>query len=491
MVQTNDVVIDNLGDNDKENSISHEQLIHCIDLVNTPNPILSPFIGLKFIKFIQSLNPPETKTVIETWSSFTNSDIVENLRAGIVSLDNPEILLNDVKHPNFNINRAELLFYTSVLMQERDSTLVDEAEKMVLGLKKIPNNANNEVIKKITDKLRKSEDPIREQAKKLGLEFASITECNVVGGPYGALFWSEGTDPLNLGEWLTNFSLQRIDARSFLFGEVHYGYYTSLFNDNSYSSVKSLKQCPALRLAKAVRDKADEIYKRTSQKVNVWVSGYSLGGALATLFYARLLESPTCLGDHVDIRDGMSFASPVLGNSDFAAGFQSLMNNDSNSHRNFWRVVNDNDIVPRYPAGFHTPNLGLFLSKINLLNYINIGDEVRFYQSGAEPRSKRHLYGPEVQNLFIKQGLGFIGWDALFIFSDHFDGSTNRCNPIKNPFAINYKVTSKFDYFTPGFLRNHLPFRYFESMEKARKYWESKLQNNIIENPENFINKIV
>ncbi|KAF0528729.1 alpha/beta-hydrolase [Gigaspora margarita] len=504
MAQPDSVIIDNLDENDGKNNISPEQLIHFVDLVNTPKPSLNPIIrriplisqsltyliyfklvviylfltllfnitlpitnplefiitfalfplftalvyffevGIKFIIFLQSLSHSgNNQKVIDLWSSFTNKDIKEILHAGIASLDDPD-------------NHSD------------DNRSVD--------------------IKKITDKLLESEREIQKEAKEIGLEFISITECNVIEGPYGGLYWSEshnfiivsfkGTDPLNLAEWLTNFSLQRMDAKQFLFGEVHSGYYNNLFPNNSYSSTKSVKQFPALRLVEAIRGKANEIYKRTAQRVKVWVTGYSLGGALATLFYARLLQSPASLGDNVDICDGITFASPLLGDNDFAAGFQSLMNNEINVNKNFWRIVNDNDIVPRYPFGFHVPNLGHFLSKINLFNYINVGDEVRFYQDGSKPSSERHLYGSDINYLFIKQELNLVDLGTFFGFYDQFDSSTNGWNSIKNIFTVNYKVNSNIDYVTPGFIRNHYSYRYFECLEKARKYWEEPKKND-------------
>ncbi|CAG8508796.1 44649_t:CDS:2 [Gigaspora margarita] len=471
--QPDSVIIDNLGENDGKNNISPEQLIHFVDLVNTPKPSLNPIIrriplisqsltyliyfkrvvGIKFLIFLQSLSPSgNNQKVIDLWSSFTDKDIKEILHAGIASLDDPDNHSDDNKYPTFDLNRAELLLYTSALMWQH--------------------------IKKITDKLLESEKEIQKEAKEIGLEFISITECNVIEGPYGGLYWSEGTYPLNLTEWLTNFSLQRMDAKQFLFGEVHSGYYTNLFPDNSYSSTKSVKQFPALRLVEAIRGKANEIYKRTAQRVKVWVTGYSLGGALATLFYARLLQSPASLGDNVDICDGITFASPLLGDNDFAAGFQSLMNNEINVNKNFWRIVNDNDIVPRYPFGFHVPNLGHFLSKINLFNYINVGDEVRFYQDGSKPSSERHLYGSDINYLFIKQELNLVDLGTFFGFYDQFDSSTNGWNSIKNIFTVNYKVNSNIDYVTPGFIRNHYSYRYFECLEKARKYWEEPRKND-------------
>ncbi|KAF0505907.1 alpha/beta-hydrolase [Gigaspora margarita] len=543
MAESDSVIIDNLDEKDGKNNVSPEQLIHFVDLVNTPKPSLNPVIrriplisqsltyliyfkrviiylfltlifnitlpitnpfefiitfalfplftvlvfffeaGIKFMIFLQSLSPSgNNQKVIDLWSSFTDKDIKEILRAGIASLDDPDTHSDDNKYPTFNLNRAELLLYTSALMGQRDLTLVEEAQNDIIELKKNPEKARSEDIKKITDKLLESEKAIREEAKEIGLEFISITECNVIEGPYGGLYWSEkqnfiivsfkGTDPLNMAEWLTNFSLQRMDAKRFLFGEVHSGYYTNLFPDNSYSSTKSEKQFPALRLIEAIRGKANEIYKRTAQRVKVWVTGYSLGGALATLFYARLLQSPASLGDNVDICDGITFASPLLGDNDFATGFQSLMNNEINVNKNFWRIVNDNDIAPRFPLGFHVPNLGHFLSKINLFNYINVGDEVRFYQDGSKPSSERHLYGPDINYLFIKQELNLVDLGTFFGFSDQFDSSTNGRNSIKNIFTVNYKVNSKIDYITPGFIRNHYSYRYFECLEKGRKYWE-------------------
>ena len=73
------------------------------------------------------------------------------------------------------------------------------------------------------------------------------------------------------------------------------------------------------------------------------VTGHSLGAALATLF---IMEND--LNNKFDISTCCTFASPRVGNSEFARKFNQLPIDS-------WRIVNIHDVVPRLPL--HIPFL--------------------------------------------------------------------------------------------------------------------------------------
>jgi triacylglycerol lipase len=83
-------------------------------------------------------------------------------------------------------------------------------------------------------------------------------------------------------------------------------------------------------------------------KRRLWITGHSLGGALATLATAKLrLEKAYPV-------DGLyTFGSPRVGDENFAIAF------DHNFHDQTFRFVNNNDIVPRVP--------------FRLMNYRHVG----------------------------------------------------------------------------------------------------------------------
>ena len=68
-------------------------------------------------------------------------------------------------------------------------------------------------------------------------------------------------------------------------------------------------------------------------------TGHSLGGALAVLLAATLLESS------VPVKGLYTFGAPRVGKSDFAARL-----NEELTDAAHWRIVNRNDLVPHVPA---------------------------------------------------------------------------------------------------------------------------------------------
>jgi len=76
----------------------------------------------------------------------------------------------------------------------------------------------------------------------------------------------------------------------------------------------------------AIRTKVAEIKQKIpldpayKGKIPLYVTGHSLGGALASLFYTRLRKGHD-LDDVCDVRDTYVFGCPGVGDTDFAMGY--------------------------------------------------------------------------------------------------------------------------------------------------------------------------
>ena len=121
----------------------------------------------------------------------------------------------------------------------------------------------------------------------------------------------------NLADWLRNL---RISSIRHEWGRVHRGFDKGL--SVAWDSVRQ-----------AFED------ARHNQKQRIWITGHSLGGALATLAAAAL--QPT-----VDISGIHTFGQPRTANGRFGARF------DREFADKFFRYVNDRDIVTRIPPGY-------------------------------------------------------------------------------------------------------------------------------------------
>jgi hypothetical protein len=198
-----------------------------------------------------------------------------------------------IQHRSFHIDIAELLLFMSSVIYERSDDLVRKAHKLMDDV--IRKNRKNisipdEDINSITGALEESERRIHEQAIQWGLKFTSLSELNSLGGPFSGMFWSDkynfivvvfkGTTPNNFEDFVVDLMFQRTDARSFVFGEVHEGFYSSLFPQSSYDMTRSSRSSPYISMVRAIRAKAADILETREDKnvkINVWVTGHSLG----------------------------------------------------------------------------------------------------------------------------------------------------------------------------------------------------------------------
>ncbi|GBC06287.1 hypothetical protein RclHR1_06740003 [Rhizophagus clarus] len=471
-------------------------------------------IVLRFISYMKwDVNDDES--VIQSWSRLLSSRperIVENLRLGIKALDELPSSPESKFRKGFNLNRVQFLLYLSTILQERDEKKVTEAYRMISNLEKsLKDNKKPDDLQKIQqiyDILKESEIGIHKQLEEFNIKFTSLSELNTLGGPYAGMFWSDegnfivialkGTTPTSFNDWLTNATFQRMDARSYLFGEVHEGFYIQLFPADEYESARVDRRCPASRIIDAVRIKSESIRTSNMEKnnttpedtplVNVYVTGHSLGGALATLLFSRLLKSSQSLGTHCLLRDGTAFASPSIGDSDFSAEFSSINNKHSDSlseissinnkpfdeYKTLWRIVCDNDIVPRVPIGHHHPKLQRYAKKVHIMNYFHVGNEVRFYQDGSTPSSMNNIFTDDKELIFIEKGLSWKDWRSLFGLYDPFD-YTKHDKKATFDSKLDDKLYS-YEKFLIGPLspfRNHMSHRYFAALEKSREFFDN------------------
>ena len=119
---------------------------------------------------------------------------------------------------------------------------------------------------------------------------------------------------VSITDWLRNLKIARREVEM---GKVHGGFH------------EGLEAVWADHVEPTLREAADSGHK-------VWITGHSLGGALATLAAAWCHE-------WLDVAGVYTFGQPLVGNRSFARLFNSKF------HNRFHRFVNASDIVPKVP----------------------------------------------------------------------------------------------------------------------------------------------
>lgn len=102
--------------------------------------------------------------------------------------------------------------------------------------------------------------------------------------------------------------------------------------------------------------KIGETIGRTREGQRVWVTGHSLGGALAVLLAATMRES------NLPVHGLYTFGAPRVGDKRFAERLNRELEGAAN-----WRVVNEGDLVPHVPLELffsHAGNRMLLLNRM-------------------------------------------------------------------------------------------------------------------------------
>ncbi|CAG8589705.1 2639_t:CDS:2, partial [Racocetra fulgida] len=250
------------------------------------------------------------------------------------------------RKPFFNLDLAETLLFLSSVVYLREEA---EVRKAVKHLSQIQDNLKNKEnvekadIEQVFQALDNADNGVRKVVNDWNIQFKSVSELGTSKGVYAGLFWS-----------------------------VKHNFIVVSFKDNP-GSVLAKKGFPHLRIIEAINVKAKDIRRKNKKdRVNIWITGHSLGASLATLFYARLLKLPGILSSDCVLRDVYSFAGLAVGDSNFSSEFSSRYNE---SDTTLWRIICEQDIAPHLP-----PNNGAFralrqyLTSNDILNYFHVGD---------------------------------------------------------------------------------------------------------------------
>jgi triacylglycerol lipase len=153
----------------------------------------------------------------------------------------------------------------------------------------------------------------------------------------------------SLEDWMANLSFPQVEHP---WGHAEKGF-KDLYDQCAAATRAAVQQAPA--------------------GANVYVTGHSLGSALATLATADLVDSGSA---NVNM---YNFASPRVGDRSFADRFNGRV-------ANRWRIVNTEDIVTTVPiatpelgtaAQPHNP-MGMFLMLAHHLDFEHVGNPVSF-----------------------------------------------------------------------------------------------------------------
>lgn len=168
----------------------------------------------------------------------------------------------------------------------------------------------------------------------------------------------KGTTPTNYEEFLVDATFQRTDARSFLFGCVHEGFYESLFSTQGFGD-QDIRD-PYGAILAAVQSKAAQLQEQlnTTEPIQLWITGHSLGAALSSLLFSRWLKCPSDLSRRLVLRDAYVIGTPAVGDNDFASTFSSYSNLPVTKSSTLWRIVNNADIISRLPPGYDSKTCG-------------------------------------------------------------------------------------------------------------------------------------
>ncbi|EPQ30931.1 uncharacterized protein PFL1_01829 [Pseudozyma flocculosa PF-1] len=332
----------------------------------------------------------------------------------------------------FDLELAKMLFCCASLVYERDGSAMEDACKIACraapvrpraghahapapgeSLKAssgLPNAAGQAVLDKLTAR------------SKWGLHYRSISELGTNTSPVCGAFWDpnsnfiilsfKGTNPVEFKEWALDFTIRYTEGGAWLpgFGKVHSGFYESLFPSDirqgattgyvgqllhdAYLTVfgpdaldeerKPPREFPYEQIRHRIEEIAKLLVKNSADDhVNLFVTGHSLGAALASFFFARAVASPKDFGsnsegdDLVRVRDAYTFGCPIFGDPECIEGFGRAIHDNLDRPQTLWRVTNRHDpVATMLPEGGDYEMLS-HISPTSQFHYAHIGAEIQ------------------------------------------------------------------------------------------------------------------
>lgn len=312
----------------------------------------------------------------------------------------PEARPSTDKERSFDLEVSKLLMILSALVYERDIGAYHEAARVVQRSKEMnkPFLTNDDTFteagKEAEQKLKQADRKIYQVAEEWGLKYNSVSELATNTSPVCGAFWHpdynflilafKGTNPVEFKEWAIDLTFAYVDGRAWLpgFSKVHEGFYNQIFPQTLNHVTEAF---PYTEIRNAVREIAEEI-RSTSYRdhINLYVTGHSLGAALASVFYARAISRPKDFGlndageQQVYIRDAYCFGTPVVGDPDCISAFnQACHDRDLDNPQALWRITNRRDAVATLLPDFGDNDNLKHISPISQLHFAHIGQEIQ------------------------------------------------------------------------------------------------------------------
>lgn len=324
----------------------------------------------------------------------------EEVDAARVALQQPPKDPKAVGEHIFNLDMAKLLLQLASLMYERGAEPVNSAVATAHTHGISPSSTTSGTqysftrggaLTAVNDELQKKDGAIADFCHTFGLNYAPVSELNTRDSAYAALFWDpssnwiilafKGTSPTEYNDWVTDFDYQTVDADLELpgFGKVHGGFFQRLFR--SHNSMTK----PWDTIVKGVNELTKDILKRNPDsvaKINLYVTGHSLGSAIASLAFSRLTLVKSELDGHIVLRDGYMFAAPIVCDAKSVKAFNKAINMSMSIPRTLWRITNMDDIVATgLPAFGDLRNNPFSTSSCPLLSFAHLGAEIKMLRN--------------------------------------------------------------------------------------------------------------
>ncbi|KAF7721244.1 hypothetical protein EC973_005007 [Apophysomyces ossiformis] len=409
-----------------------------------------------------------------------NEETREIVRTTIPSLANPAPK-DDYTNPSFgpsvrqrifDFSIAQTLLLLSTLIYQRDGVKVRSAVKLFCEKDK---NSRKEGI----NKLKASVKRVKNIADTWDLDFYGVTELHSVAGPFCGVYLSKaypvmiiafkGTSVDNFEEIVVDAALQRVDARPYLFGATHQGFYESLFSNSGLS--RNEVHDPYHNIIREINYHAWTLKNRlgTTGKVQLWITGHSLGAAMSTLLYARLLKCPQDL-ESCDLRDCYTFGSPAVGDSEFASTFSSYGLSPLGRSSTLWRVINNKDVVSKVPLAKTNRAIGQYISKTDLFNYFHVGHAIKLGHSEEEPiQEQPSVYRPTTD---VRFECG--AWEPPTVSSAQSDDMSFK-DEQNFVLSVLERLYPSFYRLMPASFMDHSCEGYLRKLQRAQRYCISLL----------------
>jgi hypothetical protein len=160
----------------------------------------------------------------------------------------------------------------------------------------------------------------------------------------------KGTSPFDLSEWLTDVMMVKVRPDgSVLPGQVHESFYNSFSWDTpGQTQWSNNHECDIDKMIDKLNSTViPGVTSNPNKKINLWITGHSLGAALATIFLSHLTYPSTSAVDpNAKLRGAYTFGSPRVGDFAFASITESQT---ALAKASCFRVVNANDMIPALP----------------------------------------------------------------------------------------------------------------------------------------------